>query len=326
MKNLISVIISIFSFQIGFAANITAIQNGNWTAAATWDLNRVPVDGDDITIPAGRTVMFNNTPYPQNNPPARPTFIIRISGTLDFSSPGNDKLYLDIGSKILIYPGGKIQTSSSSTEIISIYNGSLDNNVWTGSPSTINGPASATSTTIGFTNSLLPVKLESLSIIRTDRSQAKISWTTSSEINSAYFEIETINQSKNTWQPVAKINAATTSSNTIDYSYLVSLLQGENQFRLKMADKDESFTYSSVLKINNNDNDVTAYYDHRTKSVIVNNSTANPVTVSLYSLSGSLILSERSGSSISLQDTRTGVYILRVASGNVQTVQKIFVQ
>jgi hypothetical protein len=151
-----------------FAANITAVQNGDWTSASTWDLNRAPADGDRVIIPAGKTVMFINVPYPQSNPPARPTLDIRIYGSLDFSSPGNDKLYLDIGSRIQIYSGGTLMTTTSSIEIIAIYNGSTDNTVWTGTPNTINGPASATSTSSGFTNALLPVTLRSFGMVKAE--------------------------------------------------------------------------------------------------------------------------------------------------------------
>ena len=328
MKNLLATIFAIMLVHLGFAANITAVQNGSWISAATWDLNRVPVDGDNITIPSGRTVMFMNTPYPQNNPPARPTLHIRIYGTLDFSSPGNDKLYLDAGSKIQIYPGGKIQTSSFSTEIIAIYNGLLDNTVWTGFPSPINGPASATATTLGFTNSLLPVKLTSFTIKREDKDHAKLTWITSSEVNSAYFEIETTNNNQRTWQPVTKIEAAHTSTATIEYNHNVILHDGENQFRLKQVDIDGKYTYSPVVKINKSEDvEIRVYYDNRSNTLAIDNRTSGTLEVALYNLSGNLILHRKGvGSLVSLGKTVPGVYILKLKSTQSQYAQKLFIR
>ena len=327
MKNLLTLLVAVMLLNWGKAANITAIQNGNWTSLSTWDLNRVPADGDNIIIPVGRTVMFMNTPYPQNNPPARPTLHIRIYGTLDFSSPGNDKLYLDAGSKIQIYPGGKISTSSSSTEIISIFNGVLDNTVWNGTPSTVNGSASATSTTIGFSNSLLPVKLTSFTIKRADQDHAKLTWITSAEVNSAYFEIETINSNHNTWQTLTKVEAANTSTTTIEYYYNVPLLDGENQFRLKQVDNDGKYTYSPVVKMNNNESaEITAYYDNRSNTLAINNTTSGTLEVALYNLSGNLILHRKDVSSyVALGKSVPGIYILKLRSAQNQFAQKLFI-
>jgi len=54
----------IYSILLGLlfvtAANarpvITAVKNGMWTTKSTWNLNRVPVDGDSVVIPQGYTV------------------------------------------------------------------------------------------------------------------------------------------------------------------------------------------------------------------------------------------------------------------------------
>src|SRR5688500_5120242 len=138
------------------AADISAVQNGNWLTPTTWDLGRAPQDNDVVTIPASRQVYFAGAPYPKNTPTTRPAMRINVYGVLDFSNAGNDKLYLDAGSVVQVFSAGSIRTSSSSGEIIAIYNGSNDNTVWTGSPSTINGPAYATATSSGFSNGILP--------------------------------------------------------------------------------------------------------------------------------------------------------------------------
>ncbi|MBO9570690.1 MAG: T9SS type A sorting domain-containing protein [Chitinophagaceae bacterium] len=155
MRTLFAICASLMFSSPGIAANITAKQNGDWTSALTWDLNRTPVNNDVVFIPVGISVRIVSSPYPKNDPAARPTLTLNILGTLDFSDPGNDKFYLDIGSVIQVYPEGKILTTNNNPEIIAIYNGSYDNTVWSGDPNIIRGPAIANSGSLGFLNMVL---------------------------------------------------------------------------------------------------------------------------------------------------------------------------
>ena len=158
MKASFSILVMLVLTHPIWAADITAIRNGSWTANSTWNLNRIPINNDVVIIPDGKTVMLAAAPYPKNNPAERPTLQIKIYGTLDFSDPGNDKLYLHQGSTIQIFAGGKIMTTSNNPEIVAIYNGTADNTVWSGDPSIINGPVAASSTSLGFAGSLLTHK------------------------------------------------------------------------------------------------------------------------------------------------------------------------
>src|SRR5688500_15047757 len=38
--------------------NIIAVQNGNWSAACTWNLGRAPIAGDKVWIPSGKSVTY----------------------------------------------------------------------------------------------------------------------------------------------------------------------------------------------------------------------------------------------------------------------------
>jgi hypothetical protein len=306
------------------AAIITAVQNGNWTNASTWDLNRTPADGDKVVIAAGIVVMFVNTPYPQNNPVARPTFNVSIYGTLDFSSPGNDKMYLDAGSSIQIYAGGKIQTTTSSTEIIAIYNGSADNTVWTGSPGNVNGPAYANATTAGFASGILPVLIESFTIQRAGHAGAKLSWTTSMEQNSSHFEIEYFQTGK--WNVIGAVTASGYSNSPINYSFITVLHQGENHFRLREVDIDNAFTYSNVVSINNDGAEQPEIiYSSSDHSLVVNNT--NDAVINLIDLSGRRLLSMRySGHAVQLLPLQRGIYVAQVSTPYGIYAEKIVVR
>ena len=39
-------------------ATITSVSSGNWSASGTWDVH-IPVDGDDVVIASGHTVVFD---------------------------------------------------------------------------------------------------------------------------------------------------------------------------------------------------------------------------------------------------------------------------
>lgn len=306
------------------AANITAIQNGNWLTATTWDLARAPQDNDIVIIPATRQVNFAGSPYPKNAPTTRPTMNIRVYGILDFSNAGNDKLYLDAGSVVQIFSGGAIQTSSSSSEIIAIYDGSNDNTVWTGSPSTVSGPAYATATSSGFSNGILPVKLHSFDVKKSSEGHALLKWITSSELNSSVFEIETKSSSTTAWKQTGRVQAAGYSSDLIEYSYTVSLETGVNQFRLKQIDKDGKFSYSSVVSIKYYaGNDIHINYNPSTHQLTVNGMENNTGSVAVYDASGKSVYNGKVGSTIVFAPNIKGVYVVSVMNSSSRYAQKI---
>jgi hypothetical protein len=269
MKTIYLILISIFIHSIAAtSATITAVQDGNWNTNSTWNLSRVPANNDVVVIPLGITVMLKNTPYSKNNLATRPSMRINIYGILDFSDPGTDKLYLDAGSIIQIFQNGKIQTSSNSTEIIAIYNGSSDNTVWSGSPSSVSGPAFAGGITSGFLNGVLPVKLISFDAASNINGTVKLSWITAEETGFSHFEIETFNADKGNWKTLGQLMASASSASRTTYSYSLNTVNGLNQFRLKMVDKDGGFFYSPIKTITETSlNTPAIWYDPNQRSV-----------------------------------------------------------
>ena len=328
MKNLVKAFIFCLCLcSTATAADITAVQNGNWTTNSTWDLNRAPMDGDNVIIPVGKQVFFINVPYPQNNPPARPTLTIRIYGILDFSTPGNDKLYLDVGSFIQIYAGGKIQTTTTSTEIIAIYNGSTDNTVWTGNPNTVNGAAYATSTTAGFVNGILPLTLQSFTIEKINEGKGKLEWISSTESNTSYFSIEGFNGTK--WTTAGIVQAAGNSTVSQYYSYNVNLLKGANQFRLKEVDIDGKYSYSRVVSLWNDSKGTTAIeYNQASGMLSIINRNDSQGQLQVFDMAGRLLKKEDLVSTdyaIRFKPDLPGVYIVNYKSDKGRLSRKIFV-
>lgn len=250
MRSIFTLLLAIIALYSYSQSTITANVNGSWNNSSTWSPTRVPTDGDIVVIPAGVTVKFIGTPYSQSNPATRPQLRINIYGTLDFSDPGNDKLYLDYGSVIQIYNGGKILTTTSSTEIIAIYTGSgtVDNTVWNGTPATVTGPQFASATTTSFSTGVLPIKLKSFTA-QVQNNRVVLNWSTAEEINTSHFVVEKSVNARN-WSSIQTVAA---KGEAADYTAQdAETATGEVFYRLKSVDQDGKTQYSHIVRIVSN--------------------------------------------------------------------------
>lgn len=194
-------------------------------------------------------------------------------------------------------------------------------------------PASGTAGTSYFTKSnkasALPVTL--VSFVATQEGQsAHLNWSTTEEWNADRFEIERSSDATN-WKYLGKVQAAGESKDLREYSFLVSSpLQGINYYRLKMIDKDATFTYSPIRNVS---------FDSGVKVVLY----PNPVSDRLYvrgtdhsSIESIEIISSRGQvayrssvmpvSGINLNSFVEGHYIVRLTMTNgVLSTQKIVV-
>lgn len=328
MKNfLFGVIICLLTSANVNAARITAITNGNWSSTTTWDAGRPPLDNDQVVIPASIVVAFTGSPYPKNTPSTRPTLNIKIYGTLDFSALGNDKLYLDVGSTIEIFTNGKIETNTSSSEIIAIYTGSTDNTVWSGTPAILNGPLNATATTSGFANGILPVMFESFTVKKDNKGFATLSWITSAEQNSSHFEIERSLSGSASWQTAGIVDAAGYSSAAHQYYFTVQLVSGENLFRLKEVDIDGKYTYSIIVSINYSATEnISVSYNQSTHQLSFQGVQNDQLKIHIFDTAGHLIVEASAASApVIFQPPVSGVYFVNVVSRGARFAEKIIV-
>lgn len=74
-----------FNHSAAFAAStssgitVTAIADGTWSSAATWSSGRIPLAGDDVVIPSGRTLTYDVLGSPNLH-------TLSLYGTLNFSN------------------------------------------------------------------------------------------------------------------------------------------------------------------------------------------------------------------------------------------------
>ena len=99
----------------------------------------------------------------------------------------------------------------------------------------------------------LPVRLATFEVVKNEN-QAQITWTTSSEDNTDYFEVQRSFDASN-WKKIGEVAAAKQSDSLLSYSYIDinplqnSALSGTIFYRLKMTDLDGTFAYSRIRNL-----------------------------------------------------------------------------
>ena len=111
-----------------------------------------------------------------------------------------------------------------------------------------NGPTESTSGAVCA--GTLPVTLIDFNGTSLSDGSVQLNWSTSTEINSHYFQLERRAGTQTTFQSITQVSAAGQSQETRNYQYL-DRETGANKryYRLKMVDIDGSFTYSHIIEI-----------------------------------------------------------------------------
>src|SRR5262249_11305088 len=95
----------------------------------------------------------------------------------------------------------------------------------------------------------LPVTLVSFKALAEGQTTS-LSWTTSEETNSDRFDIERSQNGKN-WAKIGSVASHKESAVNQYYSFVdAAPLRGDNLYRLKMVDLDETFAYSRIENVN----------------------------------------------------------------------------
>lgn len=172
-------------------------------------------------------------------------------------------------------------------------------------------------------NAALPVKLVGFQA-RTLENNISLTWSTSQEVNSDYFEIQKAT-SQSRW---TAIGAITSSFNAVDiqhYSFLDSNpFAGENIYRLKIFDKDGTYSFSSIRSVHflKSLPSVSVIYPNPASQIVKINSNAS--SLSFFNLNGKQVLtvnSPKSGEEIDVSKLHPGIYstLIRYPNGSSGT-------
>ena len=222
------------------APKIKCKSNGYWSNPLNWDLNRAPVVGDTITIPAGYTMIINDDRVING-------FVyLQIYGTLSFQN-NNSTLKLGSTAIVIVYSNGQITGGGSASQKLRIGNST----VFDGNDAPVYGPKMATGSTNGFevfTAEPLPVIFAGFSLTRKNDGKILVQWSTSDEISADRFEIERSLDGMN-WSGIGQVAAMNQSASLQNYSYYDQAPASQLFYRIKQIDIDGQHMYSSIRMI-----------------------------------------------------------------------------
>ena len=235
-----------------FAAPVitATANNGNWTTNSTWDLNRVPKNGDTVVIPLGKTVLINT-----NVKSSSDILYIKVYGTLKLVG-GGAKLDINSSSNIYVYVNGIITSDNNASEVIDIGSSAVFTGK-TGIP--IVGPQYANNTTgSGFfpftppTFVTLPVKFLGFSVAQKNN-DVLIQWSATDEVNAYMYQLER-SYDGNNWNTIAYVAPVGATSTIAEYSYTDrNGLAAKVYYRIKQVDLNGKFTYTTIKIISKQD-------------------------------------------------------------------------
>jgi hypothetical protein len=305
-----------------FAAPVItdSVNNGNWTTASTWDLNRVPQNGDTVLIPTGKTVVINTDVNTTSN-----ILYIEVYGTLKLVG-GGAKLRISSSSNVYVYVGGIITTDNNSSQIINIGSGT----VFSGkSGVTIVGPQYANNTTgSGFlpfsppTFIALPVKFIGFSVAQKNN-DVLIQWSATEEENAYMYQLER-SYDGNNWNTIAYVTPVGATSTIAEYSFTDrNGLAAKVYYRIKQVDQNGKFIYTSIKIINKQDiaaNDVNIASTQNKVILQFAKEVKGNVAVRFVSLSGQVVKEQTLNTPVGqviLNSSATlhGNYIISISNG-----------
>lgn len=217
------------------------------------------------------------------------------------------------GNNATPLPGVNSLTDKSANH----FNGTLNNFALTGN----------SSNWVGSDNTL-PITLSNFSGVQKDGSNL-LQWSTASEQNSAYFEIQRSDNGTD-FTPIGKVNAAGNSSIIKNYQYSDNQLSTSSvyYYRLKMADIDGSAKFSSIIFIRNSTSGVTTVYPNPARDQITINiadkSLVNTQAL-LSDLNGKVlqrISLTQASTQVNIGNYVSGMYLLKFKDGKTIKIVK----
>jgi hypothetical protein len=312
MKHIYTTIIVLFTTISAFAGTITASTNSLWENTTTWNLNRIPQNGDSIIIPANITVMVDVNVDLDN-------VVIIVAGTLELN---NGKLKLGTASRVIVQSSGKIKADNSDDQITigTAFKFKGTQVLQTGSSyadaTTGNAPN-------GFSSlSTLPVIFQSFYVNR-DGGNIQLKWVTSQEVNNEYYEIEKSTDARS-WMKIVVVLGAGTTNTISQYAYTdKNVKDAVAYYRIKQTDMNGDVHYSAVRSVRNeNQQAVTNIYASSKQTITIefNSDVKDNVNIQVVSMNGQVVARKRFEQAayrltINMMNEVHGVYAVQVSDG-----------
>lgn len=168
------------------------------------------------------------------------------------------------------------------------------------------------------TDTPLPVTLTDFTATK-EKSAALLTWATTAETNASVFEVQQSENGK-AWNKIGTVQAMGESSTLARYHFTHDQpAGGDNFYRLKMIDLDNSYSYSRILILNfENTESVQIYPNPTTDYMKLTIGGSKIAKVQLYNTQGSMVLETKPDSSdvINLSHLKSGSYVVKIKQVN----------
>ena len=228
---------------------IVSNTSGSWTNPSTWDLNRIPGEGDIVVVNNNNLVSVNDNIIINN-------IVLRIQGSVIIKD--NKSLRINGNGIINVVTGGRISSENRQfSSLISIggitkFRGNKTFNPGWGE-GVVAGLANASSSTgdidfggPGFVMGALPATWQDLNVFRTSDNMVQMVWVTSHETGTRIFDVERSGENLQ-WQKIGSISSTGNQGQSNIYDFVDSKpLNGMNYYRILQKDPDGKTKYTSV--------------------------------------------------------------------------------
>lgn len=179
-----------------------------------------------------------------------------------------------------------------------------------------------TNLTISVAGTALPIELTSFSVKASDANNV-IDWSTASEINSAYFEVQSSPTGLSDWKTIGKVDAMGESSRLVSYHLIDNNPYTQTFYRLNSVDLDGKSELSDLISVTRKDkaNNI-RISPNPTNSTIKMQTIASAeenATINVRSFTGKIYLSKNvdlnnglNNIELDLNDLPSGVYLLEL--------------
>ena len=293
---------------------ITAkVNNGDWSTASTWDLNRVPANNDTIIIPLNMTIRMTK-------PRSLDSVVVRVYGTFFFDG---GKLNLSNSSRFILETGGSI-SGTDEREHLSIGNviKFIGNEIGKVGTSYADNTTGISPRGFSQSNSLLPVTFMNFYANRSGQN-ISLSWATAQETNNDHFEIERSYDGRQ-WNMIAIVFGAGNSNVVNKYSYTdKNISRTIVYYRIRQVDYNGRSAYSAVKMVRNNEAAaLTEIYVSSKQTVAVNlpGDKKDNILVKVLNMNGQVVAQQNYPEAayqvtLRLNNTVTGVHVVQVSDG-----------
>lgn len=322
MKHIYTTLIVLFTSIAAFANTITATTSSLWENTGTWNLNRIPQDGDSIVIPFNITVMLDQN-IDLNNA------VIIIAGTLELN---NGKIKLGTASRVIVKSTGIIKADNSDDQIaigtsFKFKGNQLQQTGYSYADATTGNAPNGFSTIPPAT---LPVTFQSFFVNR-QAANIQLTWATSEEVNNKYYSVERSTDARS-WKEIAIVLGAGTTDLVSRYSYTdKNVTDDVVYYRIKQTDMNGNVHYSAIRTIRNDKQAACNIYAFSKQTIIVeiNSDVKENITVQVVNMNGQLVKRQNFNQAsyrimLNMPNVTSGVYAVQVSDGNgLKEVKKI---